>query len=244
MPVAGHERRVRGEVRVGGVDPVDQRQVGAGVGDVDPGRAQAGRHPVDDPADRALGPQHVARVVVAVQERHRPGRLGTPNGVQQRRPRRRRVRPPRDRDPVGIEPGSVAGQPARQVGRVEPGCGLREPPDVEVAHHRCPRDARHQHRRAADRPPQAVRGERLGDDRAEDGPGRLERADLVGHVVRSLPDEIGAVPAAEHQRVWSSASTRVRFEVVPKRSERTARTRLAPVASAIQARAPSSTRAG
>lgn len=50
------------------------REVGAAVGDVQPGRADRGLHPVDHARDLPTGPEHVAGLEVAVDEAGQVGR--------------------------------------------------------------------------------------------------------------------------------------------------------------------------
>jgi len=53
---------------VGGPVAAHEGDVGAAVGDVKPCRTEGALDPVDDPADLAIGPQHVAWPEVAVDE--------------------------------------------------------------------------------------------------------------------------------------------------------------------------------
>ena len=62
------DRPLQRQEPLGGVEPERPRQVHPAVADVRVGRAAARVHPVDHAAHGAVGPQDVARVVVAVDE--------------------------------------------------------------------------------------------------------------------------------------------------------------------------------
>jgi hypothetical protein len=104
-----------GGERIGHLDAVHDREIHPTVRDVDLGRSRACVDPVDDPGQFAALEQHVAGVVVAMDQALRPGRRGAGADLDGCPPHLRDRRPARH-DPFG-------GREVRREHRQPGGCG-------------------------------------------------------------------------------------------------------------------------